>query len=121
MDLKPSCAICPRGFIELDFLEENNPEQGTVPMRKLLLFLLFFVPALGVHAGHKDLGVLGTTAYLFHSDPNSISRYDMNAEAWLAPVFLPLASTGTAMLIHDGQIYVSMGEHIYRLMRHSKL
>ncbi|NND69212.1 MAG: hypothetical protein HKN19_16595 [Halioglobus sp.] len=82
-------------------------------MRPFLVFIVLLSWTTSALAEHKDTQVSGDTAYLFHSNPNAISRYDLAGEAWLPPVLLPLADTATGMVIHDSQLYVSIGEHIY--------
>lgn len=83
-------------------------------MRIWLITLAILFTSAHAVGGHKDVGYIGNTAYLFYSDPNAISRYDMSAQAWLPPVTLPLANTGAAMVIHNGHLLVAIGSQIFR-------
>ena len=98
----------------LDSGRNNYQAEGSEGIR--IVYALFLTTLAATHAlaGHKDVGQIGNVAYLFYSDPNAISRYDMQTEHWLAPVSLPLANTGTAMVVHDSQVLVSIGSQIFR-------
>lgn len=83
-------------------------------MRFWFLALALFLTSFQAVGDQKDVGYIGSTAYLFYSDPNAISRYDMDTEQWLSPVTLPLAITGAAMVVHDGYLFVAIGTQIFR-------